>query len=210
MSFATGTSPDDNVDANELEYTEDNNEEAKEESNEQDSSNERKRYLYFAGSGVSGSITQKTVDIDELQIFDSYEISATLISPEFDDPFVEVKIYKPNEKSPKEKLIIERDVFYRFDDVILYGPAKIDATTGEIIREVIPITEEGAEEIKKPFNFSDYQFEYPIPTANEESALYNLLEFEFYGEEIFGGIVAGKGDGHDKVELSLSMYDGGV
>lgn len=101
-------------------------------------------------------------------------------------------------------------MYFRFNDVILYGPAKIDATTGEIIREVIPITEKGEDKIKCAFKFSDYQFEYPIPTSNEESELYNLLEFEFYGDEIFGGIVAGKGDGHDKVELSLSMYDDGV
>lgn len=96
MSFATGTSADDNIDANELEYTEDTNEEAKEELNEQDSSNEQKRFLYFAGSGVSGIISQETVYIDTLGIDDTYEISATLISPVGDRPYVEVNIYKPN------------------------------------------------------------------------------------------------------------------
>lgn len=95
------------------------------------------------------------------------------------------------------------DKYGRYDDIIFYGPAKIDPSTGEIIREPIPITKGEETPIYTTFNFADYQFEYPDEDENID--YYNYLEFEPVGNNYFGGTIGGK-EGHDKIDLSLSRY----
>lgn len=161
--------------------------------------NEGSKYAYIAGSGIGGSIDEDVLDLNSMKS-ENYDISVVMLE---DNVRFRVGFFNEDDHDdPIGEATINLDEYGRFDYIIFYGPAKIDSSTGEIIREIIPITSESESPQYKNFKFSDYAFTYPESSTD----LYNYLEFEPIGENYFGGTIAGKGEGHDSIDISISHY----